>query len=126
IGGFDEEYEYFLDETDVCLRIVDAGYIIAQLPNAYVHHKYAPSNIRGDNKVVRYRYPIIKNKIYFMFKHAKEFYSMERIMQEQQSFIQSQRNEVNWAHGQGLLSATDVDTFDADLQRALEVGLKRG
>ena len=32
IGGFDEEYEYFLDETDVCLRIVDAGYIIAQLP----------------------------------------------------------------------------------------------
>lgn len=126
IGGFDEEYEYFLDETDVCLRIVDAGFIIAQLPHAYVHHKYAPSNIRGDNKVVRYRYPIIKNKIYFMLKHAKEFYSMERIMQEQQSFIQSQRNDVNWAHGQGLLSATDVDTFDADLQAALEVGLKRG
>jgi len=126
IGGFDEEYEYFLDETDVCVRIVDAGYIIAQLPNAYVHHKYAPSNIRGDNKVVRYRYPIIKNKIYFMFKHAKEFYSMERIMQEQQSFIQSQRNDVNWAHDQGLLNATDVATFNTDLQRALEVGLKRG
>jgi glycogen(starch) synthase len=126
VGGFDEEYEYFLDETDVCVRIVDAGYIIAQLPHAYVHHKYAPSNIRGDNKVLRYRYPIIKNKIYFMLKHAKEFYSMERIMQEQQSFIQSQRNEVNWAHDQGLLSATDVITFDSDLQRALEVGLKRG
>lgn len=126
IDGFDEEYEYFLDETDVCLRIIDAGYIIAQLPHAYVHHKYAPSNIRGDNKVVRYRYPIIKNKIYFMFKHAKEFHSMERIMQEQQSFIQSQRNDVNWAHGQGLLSTTDVVTFDSDLQRALEVGLKRG
>lgn len=126
IGGFDEEYEYFLDETDVCVRIVDAGYIIAQLPNAYVHHNYAPSNIRGDNKVVRYRYPIIKNKAYFMFKHAKEFFSMERIMQEQQAFIQSQRNEVNCAHDQGLLSATDVATFDSDLQRALEVGLKRG
>jgi glycosyltransferase involved in cell wall biosynthesis len=126
IGGFDEEYEYYLDETDVCVRIIDAGYIIAQLPHAYVHHKYAPSNIRGDNKVVRHRYPIIKNKIYFMFKHAKEFYSMERIMQEQQSFIQSQRNDVNWAHGQDLLSANDVVTFDSDLQRALQVGLKRG
>lgn len=126
IGGFDEEFEYFLDETDVCLRIVDAGYIIAQLPNAYVHHKYAPSNIRGDNKVVRFRYPIIKNKIYFMLKHAKEFYSMERIMQEQQSFIQSQRNDVTWCHAQNFLSDSDVSNFDSDLQRALEVGLKRG
>ena len=65
ISGFDEEFEYFLDETDVCLRIVDAGYIIVQLNDAYVHHKYAPSNIRGDNKIVKNRYPIIKNKIYF-------------------------------------------------------------
>jgi glycogen(starch) synthase len=126
IGGFDEEYEYFLDETDVCLRIVDAGYIIAQLSNAYVHHKYAPSNIRGENKVVRYRYPIIKNKIYFMLKHAKEFYSMERIMEEQQTFIQSQRNDVNWCHSQGLLSDSDVITFEADLKRAIDVGYNRG
>ena len=26
IGGFDEEYAYFLDETDVCLRLVDSGF----------------------------------------------------------------------------------------------------
>ena len=126
IGGFDEEYEYFLDETDVCLRIVDAGYIIAQLPSAYVHHKYAPSNIRGENKVVRYRYPIIKNKIYFTLKHAREFYSLDRVLQEQQSFIQKQRNEVNWAVGEKLLSESDVTVFNNDLDRALEVGLKRG
>lgn len=25
IGGFDEEYEFYLDETDVCCRMVDAG-----------------------------------------------------------------------------------------------------
>jgi glycosyltransferase involved in cell wall biosynthesis/GT2 family glycosyltransferase len=126
IGGFDEEYEYFLDETDVCLRIVDAGYIIAQLPKAYVHHKYAPSNIRGENKVVRYRYPIIKNKIYFMLKHSKEFYSLERIMEEQQAFIQAQRNDVDWCHSQGLLSDSDVATFEVDLKRAIEIGLSRG
>ncbi|MFZ2172153.1 MAG: glycosyltransferase [Methylococcaceae bacterium] len=126
IGGFDEEYEYFLDETDVCLRIVDAGYIIAQLPRAYVHHKYASSNIRGENRVVRYRYPIIKNKIYFTLKHAREFYSLERVLQEQQSFIQNQRNDVNWAAGEKLLSESDVIAFNNDLEHALEVGLKRG
>lgn len=126
IGGFDEEYEYFLDETDVCLRIVDAGYIITQLPHAYVHHKYAPSNIRGENKVVRYRYPIIKNKIYFTLKHAREFYSLDRVLQEHQSFIQNQRNEVNWAASEKLISESDVIAFNNDLERALEVGLKRG
>lgn len=126
VGGFDEEYEYFLDETDVCLRIVDAGYIIAQLPCASVHHKYAPSNIRGENKVVRYRYPIIKNKIYFTLKHAREFYSLDRVLQEQQSFIQNQRNEVSWAAGEKMLSESDVLAFQNDLDRALEVGLKRG
>jgi glycogen(starch) synthase len=126
VGGFDEEYEYFLDETDVCLRIVDAGYIIAQLPCAYVHHKYAPSNIRGENKVVRYRYPIIKNKIYFTLKHSREFYSLDRVLQEQQGFIQNQRNEVSWAAGEKMLSESDVIAFQNDLDRALEVGLKRG
>ena len=126
IGGFDDEYEYFLDETDVCLRIIDAGYIIAQLPCAYVHHKYAASNIRNENKVSRYRYPIIKNKIYFTLKHAREFYPLERILQEQQSFIQQQRNDVNWAVGENLLPESAISDFNADLELALEIGLKRG
>jgi glycogen(starch) synthase len=126
VGGFDEEYEYFLDETDVCLRVVDAGYLIAQLPCAYVHHKYAPSNIRGENKVVRNRYPIIKNKIYFTLKHAREFHPVARVLQEHQSFIEGQRSEVNWAAGEKLLSEADVAQFNSDLDRALEVGLRRG
>jgi len=126
IRGFDEEFEYFLDETDVCTRLVDAGYIIAQIPCAYVHHKYAPSNIRGDNKVARYRYPVIKNKIYFTLKHARDFYPLEAVLKEQESFIQSQRNEVDWALRNQLLSQSDIDAFRADLSRARKIGRKRG
>ncbi|WLI88272.1 glycosyltransferase [Massilia sp. R2A-15] len=126
VGGFDEEYEYFLDETDVCLRVVDAGYLIAQLPCAYVHHKYAPSNIRGENKVPRNRYPIIKNKIYFTLKHAREFHPLARVLQEHHNFVEGQRQEVNWAAGEKLLSEADVAQFNSDLDRALEVGLRRG
>ncbi len=126
IGGFDEEFEYFLDETDVCLRIVDAGYLIAQLPRAYVHHKYAPSNIRGENKVVRNRYPVIKNKIYFSLKHAREFFPLERVLGEISKFIESQRNEVIWAEGEGLLSHDDVTKFEDDVVRAMDTGMRRG
>lgn len=126
IGGFDEEFEYFLDETDVCARIVDAGYLIAQLPNAYVHHKFAPSNIRGTNRIPRNRYPIIKNKIYFILKHAREFYAPEVLMREQSAFIASQRAEMSSVHEAGLISAEDLKTFDRDVERAMEVGMRRG
>lgn len=126
IGGFDEEFEYFLDETDVCARIVDAGYLIAQLPNAYVHHKFAPSNIRGTNRIPRNRYPIIKNKIYFILKHAREFYAPEVLMREQSAFVAYQRAEMSSAHESGLVSAADLKTFDRDVERAMEVGLRRG
>ncbi|MFM2468593.1 glycosyltransferase [Burkholderia cenocepacia] len=126
IGGFDEEFEYFLDETDVCLRIVDAGYLIAQLPCAYVHHKYAPSNIRGENKVVRNRYPVIKNKVYFSLKHAREFFPTDRVMDELSKFIEKERREVVWAEGEGLLTRADVTKFEEDVVRAYDTGVQRG
>ena len=28
VGGFDEEYEYYYDEVDLCTRIIEAGYLL--------------------------------------------------------------------------------------------------
>lgn len=126
IGGFDEEFEYFLDETDVCLRIMDAGYGIIQLPDSYVHHKYAPSNLRSHGKVLRNRYPILKNKIYFTMKHSREFFSAEEVDREQKRYIQDHRNEVLRHLDSGDLTKADRAAFEADVKRALSVGLQRG
>lgn len=68
IGGFDEEFEYFLDETDVCARVIDSGYLIKINKMARVHHKYAPSHLRDHDKKVKYFYPIIKNIFYFSLR----------------------------------------------------------
>ena len=70
IGGFDETYDYYLDETDVCCRLVDAGYVLRQLHHAPVHHKFLPSGIRTSERVVTNWFPIIKNQTYFAFRHA--------------------------------------------------------
>jgi GT2 family glycosyltransferase len=61
VGGFDEEYEFFLDETDLCCRLVDAGWLIRQLPDATVHHKFLPSAIRTADRVTRVFYAVLKN-----------------------------------------------------------------
>jgi glycosyltransferase involved in cell wall biosynthesis len=126
IGGFDEEFEYFLDETDVCLRLMDAGYLIRQLDDAYVHHKFAASNVRTEKKVLKYRYPVMKNKIYFTLKHGRDYFSAESITREQERFITAQRQDVRWCADNGYLTGADVETFEKDVERALQVGRARG
>jgi glycosyltransferase involved in cell wall biosynthesis len=126
VEGFDEEFDYYLDETDLCLRVIDAGYVIAQLSCAYVHHKFAASNIRRANRVPYNRYPVLKNKLYFMLKHAREFHSFERVLEEQNKFVQGQRNDVSWAVREKLLSKQEEEKFNDDVSRALDVGLRRG
>ena len=46
VGGFDHAYAYLLDETDVCLRLVDAGWRVLYEPKALVWHQFAASHIR--------------------------------------------------------------------------------
>lgn len=71
-GGFDEYYDYFHDESDMCLRIVRAGYAIRNHRRAYIHHEYAKSHIRASTFDPCHLnwYPIAKNKAYFAVKNS--------------------------------------------------------
>ena len=86
VGGFDEEFEYYHDETDLCLRIIDAGYQILQSETAVVHHKNAPSSVRNTEDQLIRVFPILKNTMYFMMKHASAFYSEDEILNEYERF----------------------------------------
>jgi glycogen synthase len=70
VGLFDETFDYYLDETDLCLRIVDAGYVLRQLNCAPVHHKYLPSAVRNHARIITNWYPVVKNFTYFGYRHA--------------------------------------------------------
>ena len=118
IGGFDEEFEYYLDETDVCLRMVDAGYLVRQLHEAYVHHKFAPSHIRDNNRIARYRYPIIKNKIYFSQVNGRSHYSEADIEKDNEKFIASQLADVDFHMAAGRLVEADRIKLLDEIQRA--------
>jgi len=126
VGGFDEEIEFYLDETELCCRIVDAGYVIRQLPNAYVHHKFAPSHVRDENKITRYRYPVLKNKIYFSLKHARPYFKLEDILEDNRNFIQGHANEVEAFISMGRLPETERGRFEDESKRAWERGNERG
>jgi hypothetical protein len=119
IGGFDEEYEYFLDETDVCCRIIDAGFTIEQVEGAYVHHKYAPSHMRDERRIVRNWYPLIKNRLYFGRRNARLHHSAEEIFQAALSDVRNWDHSVREAHDKGDYTSEDVARFESEMRRAL-------
>jgi glycosyltransferase involved in cell wall biosynthesis/GT2 family glycosyltransferase len=126
IGGFDEEYEYFLDETDVCARIVDAGYRIVQRPDGFVHHKYAPSHMRDEKKIVRNWYPLLKNRVYFGLRNARGHHSVADIVGAGMSDVRGWEHSVLSAAETGDYSPAEVARFYEEADAALRDGFTRG
>ncbi|RCJ32536.1 glycosyl transferase [Nostoc punctiforme NIES-2108] len=69
IGYFDEFFEYFLEETDICLRLLEAGYRVHHI-DAVVEHYVQPSHNRRDRRHLTCWYSLAKNTTYFAFKHG--------------------------------------------------------
>lgn len=51
VGGFDPAYYFYLDETDLNMRLAQAGYLTAIAPLAQVHHRFAASTRRRSDRV---------------------------------------------------------------------------
>lgn len=67
IGYIDETVFMYFDDTDLCVRINDAGYKILYVPTALMWHKVSSSGGGMDSKV--YVYYNFRNKFYFMDKY---------------------------------------------------------
>lgn len=126
LGGFDEEYEYFLDETDVCCRMVDTGLVLRQLGAAPVHHKFLPNRLREADRITLTKYPILKNKLYFSLINNKGHATTSEIIIHILDFFSRHRAELAKHLEAGEVPPTVLDDFDADTNRAWEIGLKRG
>ncbi|MBY6090580.1 glycosyltransferase family 2 protein [Maritimibacter alkaliphilus] len=53
IGGFDPSYRFYLDETDLNMRLARRDTVTAIVPLAEVHHAYAPSLRRRADRAPR-------------------------------------------------------------------------
>lgn len=126
IGGFDEEFDYFLDETDVLARVVDAGWSVVQLDDAYVHHKYAASQMRSEARIIKSWDSILKNKLYYGLMHRHGRHGVREVLQEFDQYCQGHRDTCRWAISAGHLTEDYIKKFEEHVDRALAVGLMRG
>lgn len=70
MGGFDPAYAFYLDETDVNMRLARARAVTAIVPLAQVHHGSAPGPRRGGNRVPRSLFDIGKSTMVFLRRHV--------------------------------------------------------
>lgn len=126
VGGFDEAYEYYYDETDLCCRLVDAGWQIRQLPEAVVHHKMLASHIRTDTRIMRDMYPALHGKLYFSLVNNHGHYPESRALEDFDEYVRAHEAHFCGLVATAQLPERDLERFRADVARALEVGLRRG
>ena len=70
INLFDEQIKYYLDETDVCVRLIKNGSKIRHYDPPIVFHEMAEGHNRSSPYALNYK-EIMKNIIYFSIKNFK-------------------------------------------------------
>jgi GT2 family glycosyltransferase len=78
IGGFDTAYAFFLDETDLNLRLAAKGGVTAVVPGAVVHHGFAASALRQQNRVPTDLTQIGHSLAYFSARHGADPLALQR------------------------------------------------
>lgn len=71
IGGFDEGYAFYLEEADVNLRLAAQGVQTAVVPNAVVHHGFAASARRRDDRTPTDLFQIGNSLARFIARHSQ-------------------------------------------------------
>jgi len=113
IGGFDQRFAYYLDETDMLARLAKAGWMTTWIANARVHHATRPNTTRGAGTTLAGFEQLGRSVAAFVRTHAPQ-------QQEDGSYvIADQRVRLRRLFNLGILSAQG---FEARLS-AIKLGL---
>ena len=123
IGGFDEEYVWFLDETDVNLRMHDRGWRSAVAEDAEIHHKFEAGLTRSRSTVPRTMYPQLRSKAYFCVRHNLGRKRLVEILEYLADYIARERRWKGDLLDSGAADRETVDRLIADVERGSEQGV---
>ncbi|MDD9740566.1 MULTISPECIES: glycosyltransferase family 2 protein [Marinovum] len=121
IGGFDPAFRFFLDETDLNLRLARAGLATALVPLAQVHHGFAASARRRADRVPRDLFEIGASHAAFLLRHCPD----AKRGGAQARFAGEQRRRLLRHMVAGRLEPRDVRHLLARLEAGFAAGAAR-
>ncbi len=118
LGGFDPAFEFYLDETDLNMRIGQAGHHTAIVPLAQVHHGYAGSSRRREDRVPTDLTQIGASLAVYLTKHSGD-------LGQHKSLRDEQRRRLIRHMVSGAILPSDVARILASFDRGWADGLSR-
>lgn len=118
LGGFDENYHFYLDETDLNIRAARAGVETAIVPDAEVQHGYAASAQRGQDRRPKSLFEIGASQAYFSKKY-------DRPDKELDAARAVQNSRVDAALAKGLFDKAEANRLMQDLEAGISQGQMR-
>ena len=114
VGGFDPSFAFFLDETELCLRLARAGWATAIVPLAEVQHGYAASAGRKANRVPIDLFQIGVSKSVFVAAYG-DMNCLDKFRADQKSRLVEHMTS-------GRIEPRDVGRLLARLDAGLKLG----
>lgn len=119
--GFDEQFDYFLDESELCFRLQLKNHIVGYCPDLYLRHEFAQSHNRSGKHSYNWR-TICKNTAYFVAAYSglegkKLTQYLERRMDDERIA------PLRAAMKAGEISETELNTYVAAIRGGVTQGL---
>ena len=121
VGGFDPVFAYFLDETDLCLRLTDAGWRVVYAPEALVFHQFAPSVMRDVRRVPQSIYALAVSKAYFVLRHGARW-DLEESGRQLAAYEAKMRADNARLHADKAIDLAHKVKLDDELTHGMEAG----
>jgi GT2 family glycosyltransferase len=121
LGGFDEAFEFYLDDTDFAFRLGLVGKKAAVAPGAIVHHGFAESGRRFQNRVPKSLFQIGASQAVYLRKHLPDRMQRRHLSR----FMSNQRRRLGRLLVDGHLEPADVRRLMADLKAGFDAGKLR-
>lgn len=121
VGGFDPAFRFYMDETDLNLRLAAEGSETAIVPRAQVHHGFAAGPYRRNDRVPTQLFEIGASTMVFLRKHGGQLDRSLRITQERAE----QRRRVLQHMVAGRLLPGDVPRLLASFDDGVAEGTRR-
>ncbi|EAQ03930.1 putative glycosyltransferase [Pseudooceanicola batsensis HTCC2597] len=121
LGGFDPAYRFYLDDTDLNMRLARARHVTAVVPMAQVHHSFAPSSRRHASRAPRDLFEIGASLSVFLRRHCPED-AREKAVTD---FVAGRDRALISHMVAGRLEPRDLRRLRARLAAGIEAGRSR-
>lgn len=117
LGGFDPAFSFYMDESDINMRIAAAGLWTALVPRARVHHGYAASRRRARDRTPLDLSEIGRSTATFIQRYCSE----DEWKPVWRAHVSEQRKRCLRAMQRGRLGADDVFRLIGQFRRGISV-----